>query len=117
MLGSAAFEDGGEFGDFLAHHLSGLELDGGALGDDEAAAGLVGVAAHAGFGEADFEDAEVTQFDGVALGEGVGDMVEGALDDIEYLMLNQIGFAADAHDEFAFRKGGHIAHLVKRNYP
>jgi hypothetical protein len=39
------------------------------------------------------------------------------LDDIEYLMLNQIGFAADAHDEFAFRKGGHIAHLVKRNYP
>ena len=98
-----AFQNGRKFRHLLPHDLAGLKFYGRACWNDEAAAGLIGVTADTRLGQFDFENAEVTQFHGVALREGVGDVIEGPLDNIEYLMLNQAGFVADLNDEFPFR--------------
>jgi hypothetical protein len=94
--------------DTLAHDFSGLEFHGGAGRDDDIVFGFVGIATDAGFGEADFENAEVAEFDIAAGGEGVGDAVEGHLDDTENILLGESGFFADLHYQIPFCKVGHI---------
>src|SRR4030095_12545414 len=76
-----------KLGDLLAHDLAGLELHCRSRRDDEAAARLVRVAANPGFGEFDFQNAEVSEFHSVTLREGVGDVIERPLDDVEDLVL------------------------------
>jgi hypothetical protein len=50
---------------------------------------VIRIAPDARLGQAHLEDAEVAQFHSVALGEGVGDVIERALDNVEDLMLHQ----------------------------
>ena len=98
-----ALQDGGELRHFLAHDLAGLEFHRGARRNDKAAARLIRVAADTRLGEFNFEDAEVTQFDRIALSECVGDVIERSLDDVEDLVLDQACLVADFNDEFPFR--------------
>jgi hypothetical protein len=37
------------------------------------------------------------------MGEAFGEMIEGALDDVEDILLHHTGLIADAHNQIAFR--------------
>ena len=91
----------------MAHDFAGLEFDRGARGDDDVGFGLVGVAPDAGFGQAHLEDTEVPQFDIVAFGEAVGDVLQGFLNDGKGLLLGDAHFLADLHDHVAL---GEVSH-------
>lgn len=91
----------------LAHGFARFEFDGCSCGNDDVFFGFIGVSADAGFGEADFKDSEVSEFDVLAVGEGVGDIVESFLDYGEDILLDDAGFVADAHYEVAFGKVWH----------
>lgn len=93
---------GREFQDRLSHFFAGLEFDHGALRNRNVRARIVWISAHAGFADFDFKDTEVSQFDLSALGHRFGDVVKGLLDDIQHLLLDQIGFVADANDKVSF---------------
>ena len=103
LLSGFALQDRRQLCDFLPHDLAGLEFDGRARRDDEAASRLVRVAAHTRLGELDFEDSEVSQLHGITLREGIGDVIERSLHDIEDLVLDQACFVTDFNDEFPFR--------------
>jgi hypothetical protein len=96
----------------LAHDFSGLELNGGTGGDDHIVLGFVWVAAHAGFREANFENAEVAEFDIAACGQGVSDAVQCELDDAEYFLLGESSFFADLHYQISFGEVGHIGSVL-----
>jgi hypothetical protein len=93
--------------DTLAHDFSGLELHGRPGGDRDVDFGLVGVAPDPGAREADVEDAEIPQFHAVPLGEGLGNVIEGALDHLEDIALDESCFIADGYDEIALGEIGH----------
>ena len=93
---------GREFQDRLPHFFAGLEFDDRALRNGNVRAGVVWISAHARFADLDFEDTEVSQFDLSALGHRFGDVVESLLHDIQHLLLDQIGFVADADDKVSF---------------
>jgi hypothetical protein len=98
-----AFEHSRELRNLLAHDFAGLELHRCSRRNDEAAAGLVRITTDPGLGEFDFKDAEVAQFDSVALCKSIGDVIERPLDDFEDLVLDQACFVTDFNDEFPFR--------------
>ena len=100
---SFALQDRGKFRHFLAHDLAGLEFNGGTRGDDKTAPRLVWIAADTWFSEFDLEDTEVSQLHSITLSEGIGDVIERPLDDIENLVLDQACFVTDFNDEFPFR--------------
>lgn len=63
---------------------------------------LVRVAANFGLPNLYNEHAEIAELDLVALGQRFGDVIQGLLNHIQDLVLNQPGFLVDANDEFAF---------------
>lgn len=93
----------------LAHDFSGFELHRGAGWDDHIMFGFVGIAADAGFGQADFENTEVAELDIATGGEGLGDAVESELDDAENFLLGESGLFADLHYQISFGEVGHIS--------
>lgn len=93
----------------LAHDFAGFELHRRTGGDHHIIFGLVRVAADAGFGQADFENTEVAEFDIATGGEGVGDAVEGELDDAENFLLGESRLFADLHYQIPFGEVGHIS--------
>ena len=64
--------------------------------------GLFGLRPDARLADLDFKDAEVAQFHLVALGERLGDVIEGFLHHVKNLLLDEAGFVADADDKVAF---------------
>jgi hypothetical protein len=66
-----ALHDRRKVRDLLAHDLASLEFHGRARWDHKAAARLVRIPADPRFREFHFEHAEVSEFDGVAIGESV----------------------------------------------
>jgi hypothetical protein len=92
----------------LAHDFSGFEFNRRAGRNDHIVFGFVGVAADTGFGESDFENTEVAELDIAAGGEGIGDAVEGELDDTENFLLGESGLFADLHYQIPF---GEVSHL------
>lgn len=106
FLGGLRFERGlhlfgRELDHRLAHFLAGLELHHGALRDGHVRLRRIGIAAHAGLAHLHFKHAEVTQLHLLACGEGGGDVVEGFLDDIQNLLLDEASFVADPDYEVA----------------
>lgn len=100
FLGGLSFQRGfhlfgRELDHRLAHFLAGLELHHGALRDGHVRLRRVGIAAHAGLAHLHFEHAEVAQLHLLAGGDGGGDVVEGFLDDIQNLLLDEASFVAD----------------------
>jgi hypothetical protein len=95
----------GEFEDFGAHFLAGLEFHHRARGDRHVGLRLVWIAADAGLADFHIEHAEVAQLHLVALGERLGDVVQSFLHDIKNLGLDQPGFLTDAHHKIAFGQG------------
>jgi hypothetical protein len=93
----------------LAHDFSGFELHSRAGGDDDIMLGLVRIAAHAGFGQADFENTEVAEFNIAASGESIGDTVECELDDAENFLLGESSLLADLNYQIPFSEVGHIS--------
>ena len=96
----------------LAHDFSGLELNGCAGGDDHVVLGFVRVATHAGFGEADFENAEVAQFNVATGRQGVSDAIQCELDNAEYFLLSESCFFADLHYQITFCEVGHMVSVL-----
>jgi len=101
---SLAFRYGGllghRVGQFREHRLeffARLELNDGAGRDDDIFFGLIRVPSDAGFPHLDFEDAEVTEFDGLALRHALGEAVEQLLNDLHYVLLDLPRFVADAN--------------------
>jgi hypothetical protein len=81
--------------------LAGLEADGFAWGDRDFGTGA-GVAADAGFTGLDGEDAEATEFDAVALYEGLLHGLEDGIDGGFSLGADESGALDDALDEILF---------------
>lgn len=96
----------------LAHDFSGLELNGCAGGDDHVVLGLIRIATHAGFGEADFENAEVAELNVATSRQGVSDAIQCELDNAEYFLLSESCFFADLHYQITFCEVGHIGYVV-----
>lgn len=91
----------------LAHDFSGLELNGCAGGDDDIVLGLVRITTHTGFGEADFENAEVTELNIATSRQGVCDAIQRQLDNAENFLLSESCFFADLHYQITFCEVGH----------
>ena len=91
----------------LAHDLAGLELDRGAGGNNHVGFGFVRVASDAGFGQAHFKHPEISQFDIIAVGQTVGDVLQGFLDHVERLLLGDADIVGDFDDHVAFGKVSH----------
>ena len=79
-------------GDF--QFLARLELDDCAFGDDDIVVGLCGVSAHARLANLNFENAEVSKFQILALRERFRQDVERALDDVFDIVLEIVASAA-----------------------
>ena len=91
----------------LAHYLAGLELHRGTRRNRHVDVWLVRVPADPGTSQAYLKHSEVTKLHAVSLGEGIGDVIERALDDIEDIALDESGLVADGNDEVAFGQVGH----------
>src|SRR5687768_15718567 len=87
--------------DELAQPLADLEEGNALLRNVHAGAGL-GIAALARVAVTDAEAAEATQLDLVALGEGIGDVVEDRVDDRLGFLLGQIRQLRDLVDQIRF---------------
>lgn len=88
---------GSEFQDGFAHFLAGLELDDGAGRDGNIRLGSVWVPADAGLPNFYFEDAEVSEFDFLAFGDGVGYVIKRLLNDVEHVLLYKAGLLTNPH--------------------
>jgi len=80
-------EEGGAFEDASLHDFAGSELHDGAWWDLHLVLWFLGIAADAGFGEADIENTEIAEFDIAARGESFDDSVERVLDHAEDFLL------------------------------
>ena len=91
-----------QFHDLGFHFLARLELDHGAGGNRHVVLGAIRVAPDARLAEFHLEDAEVAQLDGLAVGEAFREVIKGALDDVEDILLHHAGLVANADDQIAF---------------
>ena len=57
-----------------------------------------------GFTRFDFKNSEIAEFDFVAFGKGLSDVIERLLDDIEHLLLGELTLLANASYQVAFCK-------------
>ena len=96
----------------LTHDFAGFELHRGAGGDGHIDRRLVWIAAHAGFGQADFKNAEVAEFDIATGGKSVGDAVQSELDHAENFLLGESCLFADLHYQIPFGEVGHISVML-----
>ena len=88
-----------ELEDFGAHFLAGLEFNDGALGDGDIGGGGIRVAPDACAADFDLEDTEIAQFDLVALGDSLRDVIKGFLNNIQNLLLYKARFGADPDNQ------------------
>ena len=86
--------------DFIS--LPALNLTTARGGDRHVVLGAIRVAPDARLAEFHLEDAEVAQLDGLAVGEAFREVIKGALDDVEDILLHHAGLVADADDQIAF---------------
>jgi len=111
-LRAGALKHRSHLGHFLTHDFTHLKFHRSPLRNIVAAAGLIGVTAHARFGQAYFKYAEIAQFHVVPFGERFRDKVERFLDDIENLGLNHPCLVADPYNQIPFRQ---IRHSTCKN--
>jgi hypothetical protein len=93
---------GVEFLNLFFEFFTGAEFDHGTLRNDNFVFGVAGVAALAALADFDFENAEVTQFDIVSGDQFTGDAVEGTLNNIGHIALDDSGFFSDFDNEVTF---------------
>ena len=86
---------GVEFLNRLFQFFTGAEFDHGTFRNDDFVAGIAGVAALAALADFDFKNTEVTQFNITPLNKFLGDVIQGHLDDIGNITLNDSGFFCD----------------------
>ena len=108
------FQDLLDFGgielfDRLFQLLAGAELDHGALGNADDVLRLVRVAALALLADLDLENAEVAQLDVAAGDQLFGDVVEGLLDDLGDVVLDQTGLTGDTDHQITL---SHLNNLL-----
>ena len=86
----------------LTHHFARLELYSGSGRDDKTAARLVRISPYTRLGQARLEYAEIAQLHRNVIGQAVGNLVEGALNHIEYLVLDFARLVTDGDDNVSF---------------
>ena len=86
----------------LTHHLPGFKFDGGPGWNDNIFLWFVGIPADAGFGQLHFKDPKITKLNFAAMGEGIRDHIQGSLQHVKHLRLNQSCFFADGGDNVFF---------------
>jgi hypothetical protein len=59
------------------------------------------------FGQPGLENSKIAQFNWYVVGQTVSDFVQGALDNVEDLVLHHAGLIAYRNDDVAFRKFCH----------
>jgi len=89
FLGMVLSELGRPFQNALLHDFSSFELHDRAGRDDHFLLGLFGIAADTLLGESCCEDAKFTEFDALAIGQGIGNAVECELDHGEDFLLRE----------------------------
>ena len=93
----------------LAHDFAGFELDCRAGGNRHIKLWLVRIAADTGFGQTDFKNAKVAEFDIATGRECVGDAVQGELDHAENFLLGESCLFADLNYQIPFCEVSHIS--------
>ena len=96
----------------LTHDFAGFELHRGAGGDHHIMLGLVWIAADTGFGQTDFKNTKVAEFDIAAGGECIGDAVQSELNHAEYFLLGESCLFADLHYQIPFGEVSHISIML-----
>ena len=76
--------------------------------------GAIRVAPDARLAELHLEDAEVAQLDGLAVGEAFREVIEGALNDVEDILLHHAGLIADTDNQIAFGQIRHKPVLLRQ---
>lgn len=94
-------EFGGSFENALAHDVSGLEFDDRSRGNDHFLFRFLGIATDALLGEAGSKNTELPEFDALPVCQGIGDSVEGQLNDGKYILLDETGLFGDCNNEVA----------------
>ena len=95
---------GHNLGGSLLEGLANLELHHGTGGDGYILAGVLGVTADLGFHLLHGEGAEVAENNAVAVAQGLGDQVNGLLDNLEDVILREVaaGLGADLVYKLSF---------------
>ena len=105
---------GVEFLNRFFQFFAGAEFDHGAFRNDDFIAGIAGVAAFAALADFDFKNTEVTQFDVTSFNKFLSDVVQGHLDDIGDITLNDSGFFGDFDNEVTLSQFLFSLHLFTR---
>jgi hypothetical protein len=92
---------GCKLADFEAHFSAGLESDHGAFRDGHFGSRRTRIAADPRFAHPDFEYPEVAQFHFFPLARAFDNVVKRPLDDIEHMLLYQVGILANAKYQVA----------------
>jgi hypothetical protein len=88
--------------DPLAHDFSSLELDRRTRRDNETASRFIGISSHPWFRQTRLKDSEIPQFDRDVIGQTIGNVIEGSLDDFEDIMLDHSGLIANGDNNIPF---------------
>jgi hypothetical protein len=88
----------------LLEDLAGLELDHGALGNDDLGLGLVRVATDPRLALLNLKDAEVAQLYVTTFGQSLHDDVEGHLNRRDNFLLGEACLLVNFQNDFAFRE-------------
>ena len=88
----------------LTHNFTWFELHRGPRRYDDVGFWFIRVAANPSLGQANLEDAEISQFHVIPLGQTFSDMLKGLLYDCECLLLIDADIVTDCYDHVAFCK-------------
>jgi len=63
--------------------------------------GAVRISAYTSLAQFHFEDPKIAQFDGLTSGQTFDEMIQSALNDVQYVLLNHSRLIADANHQIA----------------
>ncbi len=86
----------------LPHDFTGFKLNRRSRGNDKAASRFVGIATHSRLGKARLKDAKIPQFDRNVFRQTIGDMIKGALHDLEDFVLHHSSLVTYGDHNIAF---------------
>jgi hypothetical protein len=112
---SSSLRLGRQLQNFRAHFFAGAEFDGSAGRNGYIIFGLVWIAPDARLADFHLKNTEIPEFDLVVLGQSLGNVIEGFLHHVKYLLLSQVRFFADSRNQMPFSKS-HILRFVSDLY-